>query len=145
MLSIIMEESKTLAVIVKNQMPTRQELIKRLLNTLHLNVIERQEFKSRPITLNEVQEAIRLDLTRRNFFPENASLWTEGTAVFEGHFIEKVRDNEFILHCQRSYAVDPNHLAESIKFNYTDFMKLTYDFIKKQFNFNIDGLPIDEK
>ena len=124
-------------------MPTRQELIKRLLNTLHLNVIDRQEFKSRSITLNEVKEAIRLGLNSKNFFPENASLWTDGNAVFEGHFIEKVGDNEFILHCQRGYAVDPYHLAESIKFNYTDFSKLTYDFIKREFNFNIDGLSID--
>jgi hypothetical protein len=122
-------------------MTNRQQLIKRLLTTFHLNVVDRQIFKDQPITLTEIRDYIKLELIEKNIFPISA---TDTKSVFEGHFIEKVSDKEFKLHWQRHQATNPFQLAERNVLIYTGLDKLVHDYIDKEYKFNIDGLTINE-
>jgi hypothetical protein len=112
------------------------------LTTFHLNAVERQEFKNTPVNIKEVKDIIREDLDDKKVFPETASIWKDGQAVFEGYFLEKTEDNKYKLHWQRHQALNPFQHADSMIEDYDDFEKLISDYIKKEYNYNIDGITI---
>ena len=119
----------------------RQQIIKKLLTTLHLNALDRKIFKDNPITLSEISNSIRHDLEDVNIFPRSAK---ESQGIYEGYHIEKVSNSQFKLHWQRPLASNPFQLAETNQVTYSNFDKLIYDYLDKEFTFNIDGLIIDK-
>lgn len=123
-------------------MTNRQQLIRRLLTSLHLNMLDRKEFIEKAIKLNEIKLIIQQDLEDKKVFPSDATIWEEGQPVFEGHFLKKTTDNKYKLYWQRHQAENPYKLAESHEEDYNDFDKIVDDYIKREYNYNIDGLKI---
>lgn len=122
-------------------MNNRQILIKRLLQSFHISVVDRQIFKEQPITLSEIIECISLELIENKYFPQAVS---DSKSTYEGHFIEKINDSEFKLHCQRHNPINPMQVAERHESTYKDLDNLVYDYIDKEYNFNIDGIEINK-
>jgi len=120
----------------------RQQLIKLLLSNFHLDTVERAEFAENPIQLIEVIGVVKEILQYKRFLPESASIWTDGNPVFEGYFIEKTCDNCFKLHWQRQQINNPFQLAEKDEQFYDSLEAVVDDFIKKEFNYSIDGMMI---
>jgi len=114
-------------------MNNRKILIKRLLQSLHLNVVDRQIFKEHPITLTEIMDCINFELNENRYFPKNAC---DSKIVYEGHFIEKVSDSEYKLHWQRHDPINPQQIVERHESIYKGFDKLVFDYIAKEYNFN---------
>lgn len=120
----------------------RHQLIKKLLTTLHLNVVDRQIFKDNPIDIKEVKAIIFQSLCDTKMFPPGTSVWSKGQPVYEGYFIERVSDGNYILHVQRSYPIHPFVLAEKQEHVFDNFDKLVDVYIKGEYNYTIDGLTI---
>lgn len=128
-------------MIVKEQ---RKELVKRLLSDFHLNVMDRSGFKDQPLTTNEIEDLIESELKTTNIFPSKASKWTTGNHVFEGYFIEKLSDGKYKLHFQRHFATDPFQLAEKQEEIFISLDEITKEYLRREYNYNIDGLIVVE-
>ena len=124
---------------------TRQQLIRKLLTTFHLNMGDRQEFENNPVDIKEVKDIIRQDLEDKKVFPDTASIWKDGQTAFEGYFLERTGNNKYKLHWQRHQALNPFQLADSQVIDYDDFEKLVDDYIKREYNYSIDGLSIKSR
>jgi hypothetical protein len=122
-------------------MNNRQMLIKRLLQSFHISVVDRQIFNEQPITLTEIMDCITLELIENKYFPQVAS---DSKSTYEGHFIEKVNDSEFKLYWQRPNPINPLQVAERHESTYKSLDMLVYDYIDKEYNFNIDGIEINK-
>ena len=120
----------------------RQQLIKRLLTTYHLNVVDRQIFKDNLIDINEVKDIIRQSLTDNKIFPPTCYIWTKGQPVCEGYFIESVDVGKYELHWRRQETMAPAILAEKSEMDYNDFDMLVEHYMELEYNYNIDGLEI---
>ena len=96
----------------------RKELIRKLLLTNHLSVLERQLFTDRPIKIEEAKETIKEELKKHKFFPPITDSWDNSTFYLDGLVIEE-RGTKYILHEQASGATmnllfDKEHIFESI-------------------------------
>lgn len=119
----------------------RNEVIEKLLEELHISSLERSIFQEVPLTIGEIEEVIKLKLEGRSVFPSNASIWTEGNAVFEGYFIQRL-DKGYKLHWQRHQAINPFLLTERNADEFDSLTKVVCNYIKREYNFSIDGVEV---
>jgi hypothetical protein len=120
----------------------RIQLIQKLLTTLHLNVFERKIFDEQALGIEEIINVIEFELKSNKIFPPNATIWKPGQAVYEGSIIEKINNNEFLLHYQRAYPMNPFELAEKSEIKFQDFTSLIHAYIQENYRFNIDGINV---
>ena len=123
---------------------TRHELLRKLIVTGHLNVKERAELTPGFIRSSEIIDIITDELHSRLFFPTEAKPSQQGAAVYEGVFLEKSGEGDYILHCQRGYAINPSVIAEQSTRKYYDIAKAIRAFIAAEYHSNIDGITIVE-
>jgi hypothetical protein len=117
----------------------REELIRKLLLTNHLNVPERQTFIGRPINIEEARETIKVELTKHRFFPPVTDSWDNNKFYIDGLVIEE-RQTNFILHEQLSGPSMNLLLDKETVFKNID--EVINEYLRT--NINIDGLKIEE-
>jgi len=126
-------------------MATRSALVEKLVLTLHLNVAERKMLGSEPVRASEVANVIARVLKNCGKFPPDATPWQQGRNVFEGHFLEVLRDARVRLWWQRHLATNPYQLAEQRHWDFSNSNRAVAEFVKKEWvepHEGIDGIPI---
>lgn len=117
-------------------MDIRQELLRRLVISGHLNVAERQALGS--VSRSEVAEIVKSLLLAIDKFPVR----NEGKAVREGATITK-RKSEIQITWQRSYPWNPFSVAESRKEAFTNLEAAVERFVETEWKSGIDGINLD--
>jgi len=118
------------------------EILQKLLISGHINVFERQEFADNRISVAEIMTFIKSWIKTSNCFPPNISIWSPGKPVYEGAILEKLNEEKYLLHYQRSHAIEPTILAESHIEEYTNLDSAIMKLIKTNWGSNIDGIII---
>ena len=123
----------------------QEDILKKLVIKGHINVIERNDFKDNKIPINSIAETILKSLNENKMFPPNAEVWKLGQSVFEGYFIEKVKEDKYLLHSQRAHAIQPNMLADSKYEEFISKSEVVTEYIRLAWGDSIDGIRIDCK
>lgn len=113
----------------------RSSLIRKLLNTQHLNVPERKELGPFP-SFREVKEVVEEHFKEFSFLPGTVTKWERDTFCYEGFILEKTTGSgvPYILHClDFRGSVDANYLR-------LDYALISY--LQRAYNNKIDGIPI---
>ncbi|CAN5561061.1 hypothetical protein BH10BAC3_BH10BAC3_06300 [soil metagenome] len=70
-------------------------------------------------TFSEAEKSLR----QHSVFPVNAFVWEKGKSVYEFPFIQKLAKDDYIVHSQRHYALNPFELAEKATWEFTSLKK----------------------
>lgn len=120
----------------------REQLIEKLVTTLHLNLPERQSLSPLYIRHSEIAAAIGRILQRTGWFPAPLHPADGKSPVREGATLSKLPDGRFRITQQWSHALAPNVLAEKREALFDDESVAIDAFIKAEWPKGIDGIPI---
>ena len=123
-------------------MTEREELIEKLVTTMHLNVPERAALSTHSVRYSEVAAVVSRILKETGYFPPNARPWQEGNVVHEGAILEKLSRGGFRLTLQRSHPIAPKVLAEKKESDFDDVGAAIKAFIQAEWPKGIDGIAI---
>jgi hypothetical protein len=124
-------------------MGRREQLIKKLVTTFHLSVPERQELSPIHVVLDEVEKAIREELSEYGWYPRNWRPHTAGDIVWEGYAIEAVEGAGFRVHNQASFAIEPTRLRGSKTLDFASVDEAIDFYLHGEFpSGSIDGIPL---
>ena len=124
-------------------MSEREQLIEKLVTTMHLNVPERATLSSTSVSYTEVARVIQRILKETGYFPPDARPWKEGTIVHEGAILQSLSEGRFRLTLQRSHAIEPQVLAARRESDFKDASAAIEAFIKSEWPEGIDGIGIE--
>lgn len=119
----------------------RKALLKKLLNTQHLNVPERKELGENP-SFKELLGIVDEHFSEFRFLPESVKEWQADKFCYEGFVLEKKEAafGPYILHYQEvGPALD---LRESIDNRFQNLESALIVYFQKAYRNNIDGIPI---
>jgi len=122
----------------------REDLLEKLVTTLHLSVPERKALGFDSVTANEVAAIVKRLLEGNGAFPIDAKLWQPGGSVFEGFFLVKKREGVIQLTCQRSDPRNPFTLADQKSWEYDNVDDAISRFIRSEWSKGIDGILLSE-
>jgi len=123
---------------------TRNELLRKIILTEHLNVLERAELTPAYIRISEVIDIIAEELHSHRVFPILACPSQQGEAIYEGPYIVKGDSGEFVLHFQRHSAISPAILAEHCLKQYDSITEVIRAYIAAEWGDYIDGISLVE-
>ena len=123
-------------------MNEREQLIEKLVTTMHLSVPERTALSTDSIRYSEVAAAVARVLEVTGYFPPNARPWQEGNVVHEGAILQKLSGGGFRLTLQRSHPFAPKILAEKRESDYQNASAAVKAFISAEWPQGIDGIAI---
>ena len=124
---------------------TREELIEKLVVSLHLTVPERQLLGSDCLSVAEVAAVVKRMLALHGVFPPHARPWKPGEAVFEGFFLMKRPAGRVEMAWQRSNPIKPTELAEQRSTDYGDIDQAISMFIDSEWGKGIDGVRLTRR
>jgi hypothetical protein len=110
-------------------LPNREQIIEKLLEQFHINVIERRIFNEDPLKLSEIKAYVTNALKTNSFFPAISA--KQG---LEGFYIEKTQQS-IILHAKDYHGFIISKEYDSIN----DAVEI---YISKEWNNNIDGINL---
>jgi len=122
----------------------REDLLLKLVTTLHLSVPERNALGAAPISVHEVARVVKNQLERNGVFPIAAKDWQLGERVFEGFFLVKRPHRGVRLTYQRHQPISPNVLADHKSWEYANVDGAISRFIRSEWSNGIDGIAISE-
>ena len=120
----------------------RQDLLEKLVTTLHLSVPEREELGLASLPLNEVAAIVKRLLETNGVFPVSAKPWQPGQPVFEGFFLVKKPHGGIRLTAQRSDPINHSVLADQKTWEYDRVDDAISRFIRAEWSNGIDGFPL---
>ena len=91
-------------------MNEREQLIEKLVTTMHLSMPERLTL-SPNVRYAEVAAAVARVLENSGYFPPGARPWQEGNLVHEGAILQRLSNRRFRLILQRGHPTNPAVLA----------------------------------
>ncbi len=95
-----------------------------------------------PIPKAHVAEVVSKALEVAGIFPQTA-LKQAGTAIYEGHVLERLDDGRIELRCQRHQAMNPFQLAEARSLGiFPDAATAIFRFIELEWPRGIDGVAL---
>jgi hypothetical protein len=123
-------------------MNEREQLIEKLVTTMHLNVPERAALSTDTVRYSEVAAVVEHVLEDTGYFPPNARPWQEGNVVHEGAILQKLSGGGFRLTLQRSDPIIPSVLAAKKESDFQDAGAAIKAFIRSEWPRGIDGIAI---
>lgn len=120
----------------------RSEIVHRLITEEHLEPYERSLFEQGGVRVEELVEAIVKLLQTNRFFPTQATLWRPGEEVFDGVFIEKLKNGQGRLYYQKARDMDAFILEESKCGPFEELNLVAHKFIHFKWRDKIDGIKI---
>jgi hypothetical protein len=84
-------------------MNEREQLIEKLVTTMHLSVPEHLALSSNNVRYTEVAAVVARVLENSEYFPPAARPWQEGNVVHEGAILQKLPRGRFRLTLQRGH------------------------------------------
>lgn len=120
----------------------REDLLTKLVTTLHLNVPERKLLGVNSVPAEEVAAIVKRVLEANGVFPPNAKPWQPGEPVFEGFFLLKQPNGGFVLNWQRAHPTNPYALSEQGSSNYDDLDQAISRFMGSEWRRGIDGIKL---
>lgn len=126
-------------------MNEREQLLTKLVTTMHLSAPERAALGSKGIRYSEVAVIIGRLLKATGRFPPNARLRQEGQdgdVVYEGAILQKLPSRRFRLTLQRSHPTAPTLLAAKKESHYLLARSAIRAFIRSEWPNGIDGISI---
>jgi len=124
---------------------TREDLVERLVTSLHLNVPDRRMLGSDSVSVEEVAAVVKRVLEQNGVFPANAKPWQPGEIVFEGFFLVKRRDGKVQMAWQRSNPIRPTELADQGSSDYDSLDEAVFAFINSEWSTGIDGVSLSRR
>jgi len=118
----------------------REDLLEKLITTLHLNVPEREALGLPSVPIDEVAAIVKRLLEANGVFPISAKTWQPGQAVFEGFFLVKEPHGGVRLIAQRSDPLNPTVLADQKAWDYDNVDDAIARFICSEWSGGIDGI-----
>lgn len=123
-------------------MNEREQLIERLVTTMHLSVPERAALSTDGVRYSEVATVVARVLEDTGYFPPNARPWQAGNIVYEGAILQKLSGGGFRLTLQRSHPIAPTVLAEKRESDFQNAKTAIKTFISSEWPKGIDGIAI---
>jgi hypothetical protein len=120
----------------------RSELIHKLIAEEHLEPEERSLLEQGGVRAEELVESIMELLQTNRFFPTQATLWRPGEEVFDGVFIEKLKNGQGRVYYQKARDMDAFILEESKCGPYEELNLVVQKFIHFKWKNKIDGIKI---
>ncbi len=124
--------------------PTYQELLRKLILSGTLNVVERKSlgsFGKLPVPKADVTEIIKETLEEHGIFPAIAKEGSDG-AIYEGFQLEIIAQNRIRLQVQRSSIFNPSEMAQKKDLEFNEIKAGIQKFIELEWPNGIDGIPL---
>jgi hypothetical protein len=134
--SVLVEEYRPIQSRSEREQREREQLLKKLINLLHVSVYERQQLGS--VERNEIARMVKQQLIEQGQFPQPSS----GGAVLEGASMT-LFNNEVQILWQRAFAHAPFKTAESFSRTFTDVDEAIEAYIESEWRKGIDGIPLE--
>jgi hypothetical protein len=122
----------------------REDLLEKLVTTLHLSVPERKALGLTSVPTNAVAAIIKRLLESNGVFPITAKTWQPGDSVFEGFFLLKKSHGGVRLTSQRSDPINPTVLADQKSWEYEDVDDAISRFIRSEWSDGIEGIKLSD-
>src|ERR1700688_267920 len=123
-------------------MNERDQLIEKLVTTIHLSVPERLALSSNNVRYTEVAAVVARVLENSEYFPPGARPWQEGNVVHEGAILQKLPRGRFRLTLQRGHPIAPTILAAKKESDFRSARAAIRAFIRSEWPKGIDGIAI---
>jgi hypothetical protein len=123
-------------------MNEREQLIEKLVTTMHLNMPERLALSPKSLRYSEVAAVVARVLEDTGYFPPGAQPWQEGNVVHEGAILQKLPGGGFRLTIQRSHPIAPTVLAAKKESDFRYAGAAIRAFIRSEWPKGIDGIAI---
>ena len=120
----------------------REDLIEKLVVSLHLNVPDREILGARSISAKEIARVVKRLLETNGVFPPNAKPWAPGDPVFEGFFLLKQPSGGMRLAWQRHHPINPYVMADQGSSDFADVDEAISTFMRNEWSNGIDGIGI---
>jgi hypothetical protein len=120
----------------------REDLLEKLVTTLHLSVPERRALGRASVPANEVAAIVKRLFESNGVFPITAKAWQQGEPVFEGFFLAKKPQGGIQLTYQRSDPINSAVLADQKSWEYDDVDDAISRFILSEWSKGIDGIKL---
>lgn len=121
---------------------SREDLLEKLVTTLHLSVPEREALGVASVSVSEVTAIVKRLLESNGVFPISAKAWQPGQPVFEGFFLLRKPHGGVRLTAQRSDPVNPTVLADQKSWEYENVDDAISRFICSEWSNGIDGITL---
>lgn len=121
----------------------REQLVEKLVTTMHLNVPERLALYPRTVNYSEVAAVIGRVLGRCGVFPENATPWQPGNVVDERTMLHKPPDGRIRLTHQWHHPIAPHKLEGKKESEFADLASAITAYIRSEWPRGIDGVAIE--
>jgi hypothetical protein len=120
----------------------RNDLLEKLVISLHLNVPERQILGAGPVSAKEIATIVKRLLETNGVFPPKAKPWAPGETVFEGFFLVKQPSGGVRLTWQRQHPINPYVLADQGSSDFANLDDAISTFMRKEWSNGIDGIGL---
>jgi len=120
----------------------REDLLEKLVTTLHLSVSEREALGLPSVPIGEVAAIVKRLLETNGIFPISAKAWQPGQPVFEGFFLVRKPQGGIRLVVQRSDPIHPTVLADQKSWDYDNVDDAISRFICSEWSSGIDGVML---
>jgi len=134
---------RSLFLLGATQMDGRNQLIEKLVTTLHLSIPERNKLGAGKVRLAEISAVVSRVLDKAGYFPPNARPWRKGLAVHDGVMIERLPTGKFRLIFQRSDPIAPTVLVEQKESCLEDITSVVGAYVSAEWPRGIDGILFD--
>ena len=123
-------------------MNEREQLIEKLVTTMHLSVPERLALSPKNVRYAEVAAVVARVLEDSGYFAPGARPWQEGNVVHEGAILQKLPRRGFRLTLQRSHPIASTVLAAKKESDFRSARAAIRAFIRSEWQKGIDGIAI---
>ncbi len=127
-----------------NMDPTYQQLLRKLVMSGTLNVLERKSLGSLgklPVPKADITEVIKEILEEHGIFPAIARERPDG-AIYEGVLIEIIAQNRIRLRVQRPSIFNPAEMAQKKDWEFHEMKAAIQKFIEWEWPNGIDSIPL---
>ena len=123
-------------------MNEREQLIEKLVTTMHLSAPERLALSPCNVRYTEVAAVVARVLENSGYFPPDARPWQEGNVVHEGAILQRLSNRRFRLILQRSHPIAPAVLATKKERDFVFARNAIRAFVRSEWPNGIDGIRI---
>lgn len=119
-----------------------ENIADRLIAGEKLKPEERKSIKKSGIAVEDLIHSIQTILSREGFYPPQAIVWTPGEEVFDGAFLEWMKDGRCRFHFQKARELDAFILEEGRCVMMDKAEEAVTRYIQWRWKEGIDGIPI---
>ena len=123
-------------------MNEREQLIEKLVMTMHLSVPERLALSPASVRYTEVAAIVARVLENSGYFPPGARPWQEGNVVHEGAILQQLSTGGVRLTLQRSHPISPTVLAAKKESDFRSARAAIRAFIRSEWPKGSMELPL---